>query len=335
MKKVDPVNSESEILDQATRWVVELNSGELSSTSTEMLHKWLNESPLHEAKLLEASDVWDESSSLVAETRAVISSPKSAWSFSPAVALMSVVFVALVGAFLFNSVNLNEDAQKPLLVEHKTRIGEFRTVTLSDFSRVTLNTNSRISVAYNEQSEIRRIHLLQGEAFFDVAKDPLRPFVVNVNGKEIRVVGTAFNIKSNSGYLEVLVKEGIVDFVDLSKSAEKKSSPDRLTAGQILEIKNGSRELSLLLPEKVEKRLSWHDGRVVFEGDKLKDVISEVSRYTKTQFIFSDEKTESIRIGGSFRIGNVEGLLDSMKEGFDVNVEKRNDGIIVLSSSNL
>ena len=135
--------------------------------------------------------------------------------------LMSVVFVALVGAFLFNSVNLNEDAQKPLLVEHKTRIGEFRTVTLSDFSRVTLNTNSRISVAYNEQSEIRRIHLLQGEAFFDVAKDPLRPFVVNVNGKEIRVVGTAFNVKSNSGYLEVLVKEGIVDFVDLSKSAEK------------------------------------------------------------------------------------------------------------------
>jgi transmembrane sensor len=126
-----------------------------------------------------------------------------------------------------------------------------------------------------------------------------------------------------------------VDFVDLSKSAEQNASPDRLTAGQILEIENGSKELSRLLPEKVEKRLSWQTGRVVFEGDKLKDVISEVSRYTKTQFIFSDEKAESISVGGSFRIGNVAELLDSIKEGFDVNVEERSDGTIVLSSSSL
>ncbi|MFT6388428.1 MAG: transmembrane sensor [Cellvibrionaceae bacterium] len=335
MKKVDAVENDSAILDQATEWTVELNSGELSEARTEMLHAWLKESPLHEASLLKVSDIWDETSALVAETKAVSSPRKNAWSFSSSMAVAAVIFVTLIGVLLSDSMNLNGDAQKPLAVIHETLIGEFKTVTLSDSSRVILNTNSRISVVFNEQSERRRIHLLQGEAYFDVAKDPLRPFVVNVDKREVRAVGTAFNIKSNTRYIEVLVKEGIVDFVDLSKSAEQNASPDRLTAGQILEIENGSKELSRLLPEKVEKRLSWQTGRVVFEGDKLKDVISEVSRYTKTQFIFSDEKAESISVGGSFRIGNVAELLDSIKEGFDVNVEERSDGTIVLSSSSL
>ncbi|MFQ3245911.1 MAG: transmembrane sensor [Arenicella sp.] len=339
MKKVDTVENDSAILDQATEWTIELNSGELSQARTEMLHAWLKESPLHEASLLKVSDIWDETKALVAETvteaKAVSSPRKNAWSFSSGMAVAAVIFVTLIGVLLSDSINLGGNAQKPLAVIHETLIGEFKTVILSDSSQVILNTNSRISVAFNEQSERRRIHLLQGEAYFDVAKDPLRPFIVNVDKREVRAVGTAFNIKSNTRYIEVLVKEGVVDFVDLSKSAEKNESPDRLTAGQILEIENGSKELSLLLPEKVEKRLSWQTGRVVFEGDKLKDVISEVSRYTKTQFIFSDQRTESISVGGSFRIGNVAELLDSIKEGFDVNVEERSDGTIVLSSSNL
>jgi len=335
VKKVDPVNSDSEALEQAARWVVELNSGELSEARTEMLHEWLSESPLNEAKLLEASDVWDETNALVAETRPDLNPPPRIRSFGPAMAVMSVVFIMLIGAFLLNGINQNQHIDGPLAVEHATRIGEFRTVTLSDSSRVILNTNSRISVAYNEQSEVRRLYLLQGEAYFDVAKDPLRPFLVNVNGKEVRAIGTAFNIKWNNHYLEVLVREGIVDFVDLSQPSELKAPPERLTAGHILEIENGSKERSRLLPEKVNKRLLWQTGRVVFEGDKLKDVISEVSRYTETKFVFSDKKAESISVGGSFRIGKVAELLDLMKEGFDVNVEKMNDGTVVLSSSNL
>lgn len=335
MKKVNTVENESAILDQATEWVVELNSGELSEARTEMLHAWLKESPLHESSLIKVSDIWDETNTLVAETKAVSRPSRNTWSFSTGMAATAVVFVTIIGVLLTNGMNLSGDVQKPLVVIHETLIGEFKTITLADSSRVILNTNSRISVAFNQRSEVRRIHLLQGEAYFDVAKDPLRPFIVNVDKREVRAVGTAFNIKSNTSYIEVLVKEGIVDFVDLSGAVESNKSPDRLTAGQILEVENGSKALSLLQPEKIDKRLSWQTGRVVFEGDKLKDVISEVSRYTKTQFIFSDEKTESISVGGSFRIGNVTELLDSMKEGFDVDVEERSDGTIVLSSSKL
>jgi len=334
MKNVDPI-SEADILDQATQWIVELNSGELSSARTEMLHEWLRESPLHEAKLLEASDVWDEAANLVAETRVAPTVSKASWVFSPNMAIAALLVIALTGALLSGVMNFGESEQEIVNVMHGTRIGEFRTITLSDSSQVTLNTNSKISVAFDVQSKIRRIHLLRGEAYFDVAKDASRPFIVDVSKREVRAIGTAFNVKFDNSYIEVLVKEGIVEFTDIPELASKKSMPERLTAGQVLEIENGAKERSLLIPERVEMRLSWQTGRVVFEGDKLKDVISEVSRYTNTRFLFSDSRTESISVGGSFRIGNVEELLDSIKEGFDVNIEKRNDGVVVLSSASL
>jgi transmembrane sensor len=335
MKKVDPIINESEILEEATQWVVEMNSGELSDARTKMLHEWLRTSPLHEDLLLEASDVWDETKNLVAENRTVLSVSKTSWIFSPSMAVAALLLVTLTGVFLSGVMNFSGSEQKFVNVKHETRIGEFRTITLSDSSRVTLNTNSKISVAFDDQSEIRRIYLLQGEAYFDVAKDALRPFIVEVNKREVRAVGTAFNIRLDSSYIEVLVKEGIVEFVDLPDVAVIRVLPDRLTAGQVLEIQNGAKEVSLMVPEKVEMRLSWQTGRVVFQGDKLIDVVSELSRYTDTRFVFSDDRIESIRVGGSFRIGNVEELLELIKEGFDVNIEKRNDGAIVLSSANL
>lgn len=335
MKKVDPIINESEILEQATQWVVEMNSGELSDARAEMLHEWLSKSALHEEMLLEASDVWDETKNLVTENRIAPSASKPSWMFSPSIAVAALLVVTLTGAFLSGVMNFSEGEQTIVNVRHETRIGEFRTITLSDSSRVTLNTNSKIAVAFDGQSDIRRIHLLQGEAYFELAKDPLRPFIVDVNKREVRAVGTAFNIRLDSGYIEVLVKEGIVEFADVPRAAKMNSLPERLTAGQVLEIENGAKERSVLLSERVKMKLSWQTGRVIFQGDKLKDVISEVSRYTNTRFVFSDDKAESISVGGSFRIGNVEALLDSIKEGFDVNIEKRSDGAVVLSSANL
>ena len=207
MNKVDNEKHESVILDQATKWVVELNSGELSVARAEMLHEWIRESPMHEASLLKASDIWDETNVLVAETKPVPRPIKSIWSYKPGFAIAAVLLVTIFGVFLSNVSNLVEDDQTNLITDYETRVGEFRTIILSDSSSVILNTNSRISVAFNEQSEIRRINLLQGEAYFDVAKDAQRPFVVNVNKREIRAVGTAFNIKSKSNFIEVLVKD--------------------------------------------------------------------------------------------------------------------------------
>ena len=108
MKKVDPIINESEILDQATQWVMELNAGELSDARTEMLHEWLRESPLHEAKLLEASDVWDEAKGLITETRVVPSVSKASWIFNPSMAVAALLVVMLTGVFLSGDINFGE-----------------------------------------------------------------------------------------------------------------------------------------------------------------------------------------------------------------------------------
>ncbi|HYG28420.1 MAG TPA: FecR domain-containing protein, partial [Caulobacteraceae bacterium] len=89
-----------------------------------------------------------------------------------------------------------------------TALGERRVVALEDGSRVELNTDSRIEVAYAEDQ--RRIVLLKGEALFEVAKDPSRPFVVMANGAEVRAIGTAFNIRLREKLVELTVTEGVV-----------------------------------------------------------------------------------------------------------------------------
>src|SRR5690606_6030511 len=76
--------------------------------------------------------------------------------------------------------------------EYITYVGEQRLVQLEDGSQVRLNTNTRIQVSYSRQT--RRIDLLQGEAYFDVSKDPQRPFEVIANHSIVRALGTEFNV---------------------------------------------------------------------------------------------------------------------------------------------
>ncbi|MCF6196579.1 MAG: FecR domain-containing protein, partial [Emcibacter sp.] len=89
---------------------------------------------------------------------------------------------------------------------YRTATGEQRTVQLADGSTVYLNTHSKIKVDFS--GDIRKIHLLQGEARFDVAKDKNRPFIVETSRGNIRAVGTSFNVYDSAEMVEVLVFEG-------------------------------------------------------------------------------------------------------------------------------
>lgn len=103
-------------------------------------------------------------------------------------------------------------------VGYATRKGEKRVVSLDDGSVITLNTSTRLQVRYTKGR--RQIHLTEGEALFDVAKDHRRPFVVTARNADVQAVGTSFTVSNVSNApVEVLVREGIVDVARADRCA--------------------------------------------------------------------------------------------------------------------
>jgi len=235
----------------------------------------------------------------------------------------------------FLSSSFNSPSNTVVETSYVTQVGEFKTVVLSDLTHVTLNTNSRISVQYNETSKERRVVLHQGEAYFDIAKDAFRPFIVGSGEVEVKALGTAFNVEKGKAKLEVIVTEGIVLISDKTVASSAIDNGDQLQAGQVFVLNKSVKNISELELMSIEQKLAWQTGRVFFEGEKLENVVGEISRYTTQQFVFVDEQVRDIRIGGSFRVGKIEELLDTIEQGFDVGVNIKPDGLIVLSSTSL
>ncbi len=182
----------------------------------------------------------------------------------------------------------------------KTARGEQRTVALSDGSTVQINTDSLFVARMNERE--RRVELLRGEAFFNVVRDPARPFVVKAGASEVRVVGTQFSVREHGGKLEVIVKEGTVNVIpDISRVTAADAG---LTA--------------------------WRTGSLEFDGMTLDDVVTEVNRYTDTRLVIGHDSLKSQRISGRVRVGDIDTIRFILRERFDIDSVER-DGIIRLS----
>ena len=82
----------------------------------------------------------------------------------------------------------------------------------------------------------------------------------------------------------------------------------------------------------MQARLAWQRGLIIFEDEALQDALNEIDRYTTTKFVLADEKVRRVRIDGSFRTGDVEGLLSSLKNKFRVDWKRDAQGRVVLSS---
>lgn len=115
-------------------------------------------------------------------------------------------WAAVVAGIITTVVLFNQPAKtdKPAFTEISTKNGEKRTIAISDGSKLTLNAGTTIHV-YNDFSEERRVDLVDGEVFFDVARDINKPFRIGSNGLTISVLGTSFNVSNYSGLRKMSV----------------------------------------------------------------------------------------------------------------------------------
>jgi len=196
---------------------------------------------------------------------------------------------------------------------------------MPDGSKVTLNTNSEIRVAVTETE--RRVTLDKGEAFFEVAKDPRRPFVVHAGDKQIVAVGTKFSVRRDADAVRVVVTEGRVR---LERSSASGAAPlAQLSAGTIARAAGAGTLVQEKPLDEAEEFLSWRTGFLVFRDTTLGDAVAEFNRYNMHKIVIEDPAVAAMHVGGSFRSTNVDAFVRLLQEGFQIHVDQRDEQIVL------
>jgi transmembrane sensor len=205
---------------------------------------------------------------------------------------------------------------------HQTRVGEQRLVQLADGSSVRLDTASVVRVRYGDAG--RRVELVQGRAFFDVAPDRRRPFTVTAAGASVVAVGTAFEVRRDADAVEVVLVSGVVDVRGGTAGAV-----ERLEAGERAQVSGATLETA---PADIEAETSWTEGRLVFRDTPLATAVEEVNRYLPRGVVLEAAGLARTPVTGVFRAGDRAAFTAAVAEAYGLEARERGDGVIVLSS---
>jgi transmembrane sensor len=215
-------------------------------------------------------------------------------------------------------------------VTYATQTGEQRTVTLTDGSVVQLNSQSRLRVSFSEQE--RRVELIDGQALFEVAKNPARPFVVVSGTTSVQAVGTQFDVYRRSAGTVVTVLEGRVAVSGNTVRGPAPSKLESTGSGAVL-LSAGEQIIvtptAVLAPKatNVEAAVAWTQKKLVFDAAPLSEVVAEFNRYSHQRLVLDNAELDEIRISGVFASSGVEHLVQFLQQRFDVIATTSDDQI--------
>lgn len=205
---------------------------------------------------------------------------------------------------------------------YATTVGGVESFTLKDGSKVTLNTDTEIRVGLTARE--RDVDLKRGEVFFEVAKDPQRPFVVSAGGKRVIAVGTQFSVRRDAGDLEVVVTEGKVRVEDAGETV--------LTPGTIAHAGDAGVLVQRKTVPEAQEHLSWRTGVLMFRDQTLGEAVAEFNRYNERKIVIADPSVADLRIEGNFRATNVDAFVRLLESGFPVRARIEDDRVLLISN---
>jgi transmembrane sensor len=199
----------------------------------------------------------------------------------------------------------------------RTKRGEVRLVPLPDGSSMTLNTASRATIDFSKTE--RRVHLIEGEALFDVAKDAGRPFLVTAADTQVRAIGTSFVVQCLGNQpVQVLVREGVVE---VNREAASAQAPVRVAANtRAVAAADGAVEASAVAPAVVSRELVWREGLLAFEDMPLTQAVAQFSRYSDTQIVVDPVLAEET-VTGLYKANDPAGFAEAVAAALDVHAD--------------
>jgi transmembrane sensor len=316
----------SSIDQQALRWVVRKADPALGEAERAAFDAWYAADIRHQGAFLRATAIDNAlNQAIVQETlRPGHDHPAAGWQ-PPRPRLRRALLTwgalaagvaILVGGALFPA----HDDSIVLTSTH----GEFRKVPLADSSVVSLNSASQVEVRLGRAA--RNIELTKGEAWFEVAKDASRPFVVAAADVRVRAVGTAFAVRRQDDGSDISVTEGTVEVWSEAGTAGKRV----LRAGEQAFVANRASRITVgRAPLDIERKLAWRQGQLVFQNQTLGDAVADFNRYSKRRIVINDPRLKHKTLVGQYRIDAPERFARDVGSFLDVPVVVTADAILI------
>ncbi len=341
----------------AAQYVARLCSGEMSREDQSRIRAWKRCDARHAKEFDMALQNWDSAGLLADDDdmlalcdgqrhpSIVASATEYVAEFWPRMALAATVLVAVVIGF--NRAFIDPvGAPVVELISYQTRVGEQKKVELSDGSVIELNTDSRLLLDYTEKQ--RRVILDRGEAFFEVAKDSVRPFSVEIGARAVTALGTQFNVMKNREQLTVAVTEGVVALhpkdqlhsptaPNLSPFTQLENHSDQyiLAAGAVATLADSGPDLDGL-PDWTVSAIedpnliaTWRKGFVSFEGQSLYQVVQQINRYTQRKIQIEDVSLMQLKVNAVLHLNRVDSILAAFEASLPVKAKRYPDAIIL------
>ena len=305
----------------ASRLFLARRSGDWTAAYARDLEAWLQVSPVHREAFESVERMWAASGDAAGSesvralrAEALAARPQGVSRRWAAIAA-TLALVAVVGGAGLKALGDRGFGDRAPQT-YKTAVGERATVMLADGSRLLLNTASEVKVDYSGRR--RGLELVSGEAWFDVAKDPSRPFVVAAGRHTVTAVGTSFDVRLEKTGLRVAVVEGRV-------------AVDAVGQGRISEVRAGERidvtGRSAVMRPAGPLAGDWREGRIEFASTTLAEAVAEMNRYRRTPIVVTDPAVGRMRVSGVFYAGEASGFLDALPLTHPVSVERSADAV--------
>jgi ferric-dicitrate binding protein FerR (iron transport regulator) len=233
-------------------------------------------------------------------------------------AAAAIIIVAGL-AFFFLSARREKEGAQAALVEKQNSKGVKSTIELTDGSKIWLNADSKIQYPTVFTGNTREVYM-NGEAFFEVAKDPSRPFIIHLSNGTVKVLGTSFNIRAydNEKTIEASVATGRIAFIPKYEKNRKKQDTVFLTPDNKARYLFYQEEV-ITEPTISREDKAWTEGKLIFKAMTLEDICTRLERNFGKKVVFVSDRPRQFRLTGSFQNNSLEDIMYYLHKSMDFN----------------
>lgn len=330
------------VLEQAAIWQARVREADPATPQGQAIRAsfqaWLQEDEAHRRAFAEMEQLWDKLEAPVASqmggnrppantTVAPLQGRDAQPSSAPAAARKPVSlarWAAAASLLLAISVGIGWQQDWPTRwqADYVTAVGEQQRIDAADGSTITLNTHSALALDYTPQE--RRVRLLRGEAWFEVAPNPERPFVVETGNGQVTVTGTRFNVRLDQQQAVVSLDEGSV----VLSADPAGAGPVRLAAGQQATLSG----TGISKPRAFDSTqvTGWTRGQFVFYNAPLSAVVETLNRYHPAHIAIRGEALGKLTVSGVFSTKQPDQALSTITNTLGVQQTRLTDYLILL-----
>jgi transmembrane sensor len=362
--------------EAAAAWHDRVHRERVPDETLDALALWLAESPEHRAAYEEIDRTWADLKSLAHDPQilalrheaALRLTRRTSRSIRPLTWVAAAVILVVLGTtFTMLGTRLTSDRSPVAMLldvlrthsdgRYATATGERLTVILEDGSQLTLNTQTELKVAFTRAE--RTVHLIHGQALFEVAKDPTRPFVVMAHNRRFIAVGTAFDVRLDGAQINVTMVEGTVRVERTAKLSVTENAPPSAMPGAAVSAQSGTAHTELdtlanappavtitageqltvdsesqdrVRPSDPERVTSWRRGQVIFDNTRLADAVAEINRYSDTKIELTDPALADLRLSGGFATGHPAVFVEAITTYFPIRTRAADAHTLVLGA---